>query len=86
MCYTGITTSERETMNEQGIYTTTKQNYWDRLWEALPEAEKSVWHEKATDYLLRMGRIPMVDSVWDTDKYFTVIDERAQELWEREII
>jgi hypothetical protein len=33
-----------------------------------------------------MGRIPMVDSVWDTDKYFTVIDEKAQDFWEREII
>jgi hypothetical protein len=28
----------------------------------------------------------MVDSVWDTDKYFTVIDEKAQDFWEREII
>jgi hypothetical protein len=63
--------------------TTTK---WDTLWEALSEVEKTPWIEKATDYLLRMGRIPMVDSVWDTDKYFTVIDEKAQDFWEREII
>lgn len=73
-------------MNEQGIYTTTKQNYWDRLWGELPEVEKSVWREKATDYLLRMGWIPMTDSVWDTDKYADVIDEKAQDFWEREII
>lgn len=73
-------------MNEQGTQTTTKQNMWDRLWEELPEVEKSAWHEKATDYLLRMGRIPMVDDVWATDKYFTVIDQTAQAFWEREII
>lgn len=71
------------TNNKENTMTTTK---WDTLWEALSEVEKTPWVEKAIDYLLSMGRIPMTDSVWDSDKYFTVIDEKAQDFWEREII
>ena len=70
------------TNNKEGKMTTTQ---WDILWEKMSELEKLPWVEQATDYLLRMGRIPMVDSIWDTDKYFTVIDEKAQDLWERQI-
>jgi len=66
--------------------TNNKENTMNEKWEALSEVEKTPWVEQAIDYLLRMGRIPMVDSVWDTDKYFTVIDEKAQDFWEREII
>jgi hypothetical protein len=66
--------------------TNNKENTMNEKWEALSEVEKTPWIEKATDYLLRMGRIPMVDSVWDTDKYFTVIDEKAQDFWERALV
>ena len=70
------------TNNKESKMTTTQ---WDILWEKMSDTEKEPWVEQAIDYLLRMGRIPMVDSIWDTDKYSTVIDERAQDLWERQI-
>lgn len=66
--------------------TNNKENTMNEKWEALSEVEKTPWVEQAIDYLLRMGRIPMVDSVWDTDKYFTVIDEKAQDFWERALV
>jgi hypothetical protein len=70
------------TNNKESEMTTTK---WDTLWEAMTELEKSPWVEKATDYLLSMGWIPMVDSIWDTNIYADRIDEKAQDLWLREL-
>jgi len=71
-------------MTEQ--WTNTNPTKWDKLWEALSDQEREPWLNKAIDYLLRMGWIPMTDSVWDSDKYASVIDEKAQDFWEREII
>ena len=66
--------------------TNNKENTMNEKWEALSEVEKTPWVEQAIDYLLRQGWIPMTDSVWATDRYADQIDEKAQDLWEREII
>ena len=71
------------TNNKESEMTTTK---WDTLWEALSEVEKTPWVEKAIDYLLSMGWIPMTDSVWEADQYADQIDEKAQDLWERALV
>jgi|APGre2960657404_1045060.scaffolds.fasta_scaffold92195_2 hypothetical protein len=49
--------------------------------ESLNDVEKEYWLNKATDHLLRHGRIPMTDDVWATDKYSDLISEHANEMW-----
>jgi hypothetical protein len=63
-----------------------KENTMNEKWEALSEVEKTPWVEKAIDYLLSMGWIPMTDSVWEADRYADQIDEKAQDLWERALV
>jgi hypothetical protein len=55
-------------------------------WETLSETEKDGWREKATEYLLSHGWIPLTDDVWATDLYSDQIEVKAQELWDSSLI
>lgn len=57
----------------------------NETWETISETERERWHEKATDYLIEYGWLPLSDDVWATDKYADRIEIKAQELWENEV-